>query len=189
MTQQWEEVEVPRGAFISWGDAIGQHVTGKVLTYADSSGTDFNGNPCPQLQIELVELAVSINKAGHQSQFPAGELVVLNCGQVSLQRAVRAAALNAGDLVKIELANLVKAEKGTVKEFTIKVARGAGQSAKPAPAPAQQPVAQPQAPAEAPAAAPAASGPFYPPGVSAAAVAAVRAAGQDPAVIFPGFHD
>jgi hypothetical protein len=122
----WEEIDVPRGAFISWGSTIGQHVTGKVLGYDETGGTDFAGNPCPQLQVELSEAAASINKEGQRTDFPAGELVVLNCGQVSLKRAVRAAALNQGDLVKITLSNLVKTANGTVKEFAIKVARGAG---------------------------------------------------------------
>lgn len=193
-TQQWQEVDVPRGAFISWGDAIGQHVTGKVLGYDETGGTDFNNNVCPQLQVELIEPAVSINKTGQQTQFPAGELVVLNCGQVSLKRAVRAAALNTGDLVKIELSNLVNTSNGTVKEFSIKVARGAGvgTSSQPQAAPpAQPPATTVQQTAAQPVAQPAgqASGPYYPPGVSPEAVAAVRAAGQDPAVIFPGYRD
>lgn len=129
---QWEEIDVPRGAFIGWGNRTGQHVTGRVMGYDERGGTDFNGDPCPQLQIELTERAASINKENERTDYPAGELVVLNCGQVSLKRAVRAAALDVGDLVKIELVNLVKVSNGTVKEFGIKVARGAGGSA-PAP--------------------------------------------------------
>lgn len=125
---EWEEVEVPRGAFIGWGNRTGQHVTGKVIGYDDRGGTDFNGDPCPQLSVELTEKAASINKEGERSDFEPGELVVLNCGQVSLKRAVRAASLENGDLVKIELTNLVKVDKGQVKEFSIKVARGAGKT-------------------------------------------------------------
>lgn len=130
----WEDVDVPRGAYISWGDKTGQHVTGSVLAYDPDGGTDFNGHPCPQLQIELSTPAASISKDGTRTDFPAGELVVLNCGQVSLRRAVRAADLKAGDSVKIILSNLVKVDKGTVKEYSIKVARGAGRKASPAPA-------------------------------------------------------
>ena len=126
---QWEEVEVPRGAYISWGDKVGQHVTGRVLDFDEQGGTDFNGNPCPQVSIELTAAAASINKQGQRTDYPAGELVVLNCGQVGLKRAVRAASLGSGDLVKIELVNLVKVDKGTVKEFSIKVARGQRQPA------------------------------------------------------------
>ena len=128
---QWEEVEVPRGAFLSWGTTVGQSVTGKVLGYDENGGTNFAGDPCPQLQVELIEAAYSVNKEGVRSDFPAGELVVLNCGLVSLKRAVRAAGPNPGDIIKIELSDLVKVDKGTVKEFGIKIARGAGGSAKP----------------------------------------------------------
>lgn len=137
MSQQWEEIDVPKGAYIGWGNTVGQHVTGKVLAYEDAGGTDFAGNPCPQLSVELTEAAASFNKDGQRTDYPAGDLVVLNCGQVSLKRAVRAAALNPGDLVKIELANLVKTANGTVKEMSIKVARGAGGAAAAQQAPAQ----------------------------------------------------
>lgn len=122
----WEDIEVPRGAYVGWGDQIGQHVTGKVLDFEPSGGTDFNGNICPQLAIELVEPAASFNKKGERTDYPAGELVNLTCGQVSLKRAVKAADPAPGDLVKITLGNLVSTSNGTVKEFNIKIARGAG---------------------------------------------------------------
>lgn len=126
--EQWETVDVPRGAYLSWGEKPGQFVTGRVLDYSPAGGTNFAGEVCPQLSIELREPAASINKAGQRTDFPAGELVVLNCGLVSLKRAVQVAALNQGDLVKITLLNLTTTSKGTVKEFDIKVARGAGKS-------------------------------------------------------------
>lgn len=135
----WEEVDVPRGAFISWGATTGQHVTGKVLSFDPTGGRDFNDNVCPQLSIELTEAAASINKQGDRTDYDAGELVVLNCGQVSLKRAVHAAQLEVGDLVKIELSNLVKVDKGQVKEFSIKVARGAGKTSTPDPVQADRP--------------------------------------------------
>lgn len=122
----WETVEVPRGAYISWGTKTGQHVTGKVIEYAIDGGTDFAGNRCPSIAIELSEPAASINKEGERTDFPAGELVQLNAGQVSLKRALRAADPSPGDLVKITLENLVKTANGTAKEFGIKIARGAG---------------------------------------------------------------
>lgn len=125
MTPQWEDVDVPRGAYISWGTKPGQHVTGKVLDYNPTGGNDFNDEPCPQIAIELTEPAASINKDGERTDFPAGELVQLNAGQVSLKRALRAADPRPGDLVKITLSDLVKTTRGTVKEFSIKIARGA----------------------------------------------------------------
>ena len=122
----WEEVEVPRGAYIGWGTKPGQHVTGKVLEYSLDGGTDFNGSPCPTVAIELVENAASFNKDGDRTNHDVGEIVQLNAGQVSLKRALRAADPAVGDLVKIELQSLAKTDKGSVKEFGIKIARGAG---------------------------------------------------------------
>lgn len=122
----WETVEVPRGAYLGWGNKKGQHVTGKVLEYSPDGGTNFAGDPCPSATIELTEPAASFNKEGERTDFPAGEIVQLNAGQVSLKRALRAADPNPGDLVKITLENLAKTDKGTVKEFGIKIARGAG---------------------------------------------------------------
>lgn len=122
---QWTDVDVPRGAYISWGTRPGQHVTGRVIDYNVAGGNDFNEQPCPQIAIELTEPAASINKEGERTNFDAGELVQLNAGQVSLKRALRAADPKPDDLVKITLSDLVKTSKGTVKEFGIKIARGA----------------------------------------------------------------
>lgn len=133
----WETIEVPRGAYIGWGSKKGQHVTGKVLDYQPEGGTDFNGNACPSATIELTESAASFNKDGDRSDFAAGELIQLNAGQVSLKRALRAADPAAGDLVKITLVNLAKTDKGTVKEFDIKIARGAAGRWRPRPGQAE----------------------------------------------------
>ena len=127
----WETIEVPRGAYLGWGSKKGQHVTGKVLEYSPDGGTDFAGNPCPSAAIELTEAAASFNKEGDRTDFEAGTIIQLNAGQVSLKRALRAADPNPGDLVKITLANLAKTDKGTVKEYNIQIARGAGGSVKP----------------------------------------------------------
>lgn len=128
---EWEDIDVPRGAYISWGNKPGQNVTGKVLEYSLDGGTDFAGNPCPTIAVELIEDAVSINKEGVRTNFPPGEIVQLNAGQVSLKRALRAADPSVGDLVKIELSNLVKTANGTVKEFSIKIARGTAKTSAP----------------------------------------------------------
>jgi hypothetical protein len=124
---EWETVEVPRGAYIGWGNKKGQHVTGTVLDYDEVGGRDYNDDPCPQLEIELSERAASFNKDGERTNFDPGELVVLTCGQVSLKRAVKKADPRRGDMLKITLENLVKVANGTVKEFGIQIARGAGQ--------------------------------------------------------------
>lgn len=123
---EWEEVAVPRGAYIGWGDKPGQHVTGKVMDYNPTGGTNFAGEPCPTVAVELTEKAASFNKAGERTDFAEGDLVQLNAGQVSLRRALRAADPTTGDLIKITLEGLAKTANGTVKEFGIKIARGAG---------------------------------------------------------------
>jgi len=118
----WETVQAPRGAYISWGQ-VGQRVTGQVLSYSEDGGTDFNGKPCPQLEVELTEPAYSVNREGQRSEFGVGEIVVINAGQVSLKRNLRAARPKYGDLVQIEYARNIKADRGNVKEFEMKIAR------------------------------------------------------------------
>lgn len=122
----FEKVEVPRGAYIGWGgeSAAGkQHITGRVLDYDPTGSTDFAGKECPLLEIELTERAVSFNKKGEHTNYLAGEVVCLSCGQVSLKRAVKKADLRAGYLVKITFDAVVQVDKGTVKEFGIMVDR------------------------------------------------------------------
>lgn len=133
----WETVEVPQGSFVGWGTSPGQHVTGKVLTFSPAGGQDFNGEPCPQLTLELVESAASFNKAGERTDFPVGDVVSLTVGQSGLKRAVQSAQPDTGDLVKITLTGTEVTKKGnTIKVFDLKIARGAG-----------GPAAQQQAPA------------------------------------------
>ncbi|KQH75839.1 hypothetical protein AO501_12380 [Mycobacterium gordonae] len=122
----WEEVNVPRGAYISWGQEIGQHVTGRVLEYGIDTGKDFNGKVCPSIMIELIEPADSIGSKG-RSRHDAGEVVQLDVAQESLKRALHAADPAPGDLVKITLENLVSRPNGVGKEFGIKIARQAAQ--------------------------------------------------------------
>ena len=168
---QFEDVVVPRGSFLSWGNHVGQHATGKVLDYLSGGGTDFAGEPCPQITLELIEPAASFSKDGERTDFPAGELVVLNCGQASLKRAVRAADPTPGDVIKITLQEFAKTSNGTAKIFAIQIARGAAPEVRRQSAPQQgfgQAPAQ-QSFGQAPAAAPAAN-PFS--GAPAAAPAA-----------------
>ncbi|MDN6798156.1 MAG: hypothetical protein L0L50_02435, partial [Propionibacterium sp.] len=154
-TYQFEDVVVPHGSFIGWGEYPGQHVTGKVLDYAPRGGTDFNNEVCPQLTIELVEPAASFNKQGERTDYPAGDLVLVTCGLVSLKRAIKAADPSPGDVVKILLETLERVPNGTVKVFKLQIARGAAPEARRQPAPAAQQFVQPtqQAFGEAPAAA------------------------------------
>jgi hypothetical protein len=128
----WETVEVPRGAFIGWGTREGQHVTGKVLTYSPTGGRDFDNNPVPQIAIELIEKAASFSKDGERTDYPAGDLVNMNIGQMGLKAAILRAAPEPGDLIKITLTGTSKSSKGfDVKNFDLKIARGAGQTKQP----------------------------------------------------------
>lgn len=126
MAEEWEKVDVPRGAYVGWGNKKGQHVTGTVLDFDPTGGTDFNSKECPVLEVELTEKAASFNKDGERVDFDPGENVMLTCGQVSLKRAVKKADPKRGDMVKITLESLVKVTNGTVKEFGIQIKRGAG---------------------------------------------------------------
>lgn len=123
----WEEISVPRGAYISWGQEIGQHVTGRVLEYGIDSGQDFNGKACPSIALELIEPADSISSKG-RSRHDEGEVIQLDVAQESLKRALRAADPSPGDLVKITLERLVQRPNGIGKEFSIKIARQAAQN-------------------------------------------------------------
>lgn len=129
----FETVDVPAGAYIGWGTKPGQHVTGKVLDYSPAGGTNFAGDPCPQLSVELVDKAASFNKEGERRDYDPGELVVLNAGQANLKRGITAAQPARGDVIKITLDELQKTANGTVKVFKIQIARGAAAASTPAP--------------------------------------------------------
>lgn len=125
---QFETVDVPAGAYIGWAPNPGQTVVGKVLAYQQAGGTDFGGDPCPQLSLELLEPAFSVNKMGDRTDFNTGDLVVINAGLANLKRNVVAAQPQAGDVVKIEFTSLERSANGQVKVFKIGIARGAGKN-------------------------------------------------------------
>ena len=123
----WETIEAPSGSFIGWGTKKSQHVTGRVVEYAIDGGTDFNGGKCPMLSIELTEKAASFNKEGERTDHEAGSLVNITAGQVKLKSVITRADPTPGDLIKVELTGVTKTANGnTLKEFDIKIARGAG---------------------------------------------------------------
>jgi len=120
----WEDVQVPRGTFIGWATKPGQKMTARVLSYSDTDGRDFNGEPCPQLVAELVEPFTNYRDKGTtQEELAAGELVSITCGQANLKRTVRAAALEQGNLFQLAFSDTFKAEKGDGKVFEMKVNR------------------------------------------------------------------
>ena len=123
----WETIEAPSGSFIGWGNRKGQHITGRVAEYAIDGGTDFNGSKCPMLSIELTEKAASFNKEGERTDHEAGSLVNITAGQVKLKSVITRADPSPGDLIKVELIGVTKTANGnTLKEYDIKIARGAG---------------------------------------------------------------
>jgi hypothetical protein len=123
---EWETIEVPRGQYVGWGNQEGQHVTGTVLDFDPHGATTVAGDPCPLLEIELSEPAASFDKEGNRTDFAAGETVCLSVSQKNLQRGIKKAQLRSNDLVKIELTDKERSANGTVKIFTVQVARGAG---------------------------------------------------------------
>jgi hypothetical protein len=125
---KWETVEVPpAGRFIGWGVREGQHITGKVTDYDPTGGSDYNGNTCPQIEIELTEKASSFNKKLDRTFIEPGELVVVTCGSYELERGIKAAEPAVGDLIKIRLDGADDIEGGkTVKRFSFQIARGQG---------------------------------------------------------------
>lgn len=124
----YEEIEVAGGTFIGWGTRKGQHVTGKVLDYDETGGNDFGNNPCPLLEIELTERAASFTKDGERTDYDPGEIIMVTCGQANLKRKVKRAELKKGDKVKITLADFVRVNNGTMKEFSVQVERASGSS-------------------------------------------------------------
>ena len=122
----WETIEAPSGSFIGWGAKKGQHVAGRVVEYSIDGGTDFGGGTCPLISIELTEPAASFNKEGERTDHPAGALVNITAGQVKLKSVLRQADPSSGDLIKIEMTGIAKTANGnTLKEFSVKIARGA----------------------------------------------------------------
>jgi hypothetical protein len=117
----WENIDIPSGAYFSWGTEPGQKVLGKVLSFKVDGGSDFNGNVCPLLEVELREHAFSIGKNGEEP-LDVGEVVLLNAGQAQLKRGLRAAAPAFGDLIEIVL---TAPTSSGAKGFAIRVARGA----------------------------------------------------------------
>jgi hypothetical protein len=160
----WEEVEAPVGNFIGWG-RVGQTVTGKVIFYTHDGGTDFNGQACPQITIELQGQADSYKEKGTQLvSFESGQVVMINAGQANLKANVVAAQLMPGNLVQIAYVGDQALPGGkSVKQFKIRVNRQAGvstQQRNPTPPQAYQPPPTPPANSQWPANQPQPAAPF-----------------------------
>lgn len=124
---QAEDVEVPQGAYIGWGKP-GQVIAGKVVSYSDTAGKDFNEQPCPLLSLELLDAGDSYREKGtKREELAAGERVVINAGQYNLKKALEEAQPRQTDKIRIEFTEEVRLTGGnTVKKFAIKLIRGTG---------------------------------------------------------------
>jgi hypothetical protein len=118
-----EEVVVPQGQFIGW-EQVGQTITGTVLAYEEDGGSDFNGDPCPQIILTLIEPCVTFrDKGATKLEVDAGELVTITCGQWQLRRKMIAAAPTPHDIVRVEMTGVTKLAKGDSKDFSVRIAR------------------------------------------------------------------
>lgn len=121
-----EEVEVQQGTFIGWG-RIGQVVAGTVMRYSSDGAKDFNGNPCPSLEIELLSDATNFKDKGTREEtIKAGERAAITAGQANLKRALEEAQPKPTDKIRIEYVADYKTASGTGKEFSVKIVRGSG---------------------------------------------------------------
>lgn len=125
MADQWETVEVPSGRFIGWGDP-GQQIEGEVIAYSESGGTAFNGEPCPQVEVQLLKPAATYKEKGTVLlQLEAGEEVIIQGGQANLKRGLQAAQPKPHDLIRVTYTDNRKTANGTMKVFKVEVARAA----------------------------------------------------------------
>jgi hypothetical protein len=117
----WEEIIVPRGTYFTWGNTVGQQVTGRVLMYKADGGVAFDKSPCPLLEVELTAPTVSVGKNGDE-RLQVGEVVTLTAGQARLKKGLLIANPVAGDLVEITLTE-PSAGAGVAKDFRIRIDR------------------------------------------------------------------
>lgn len=126
MSYPWEEVHVPAGSYIGWGNWPGQYAMGIVISYGDNDGTTQKGEPCPETTLELVEPAASFDKQGNRTDYQPGAIVQITHSQVSSKKAARAADAKPGDLVKYTLSEYLVGqgkEGGDVKVFSVNIVR------------------------------------------------------------------
>jgi hypothetical protein len=93
--------DVPSGDYMKF-DTVGARIAGTVVRIG--LGTDFNGNPCPQIVLDTDD----------------GEKTV-NCGQANLKAQVMLLdpRPKPGDKMRITYSSTTKAAKGDLKVFTI----------------------------------------------------------------------
>lgn len=123
---EWEEVVIPGGNFIGWGTKAGQHVTGKIVSVTLTGGRDFNGEPCPEMMVELTEKAASFNKAGDRTEYPVGTMVTVTGGLANLRsnmERVKPVPLAEGQEIKLTMTGLEKSQSSGFEYKAFKLAR------------------------------------------------------------------
>ena len=119
------ESTIPTGTFIGWG-RVGQVVMGTVLSYSSDAGSDFNGEHCPLLVVELVTDTENYRDKGTTKEgIDAGELASVTAAQANLARHLRSLEPRPGDVIRVEYASEYKTARGIGKEFKVQVVRGA----------------------------------------------------------------
>jgi len=99
----FEDIGSVSGTFAKW-ENVGDAYQGVVLAYFVDGGTDFNGEPVPQIVLGTAE--------GN---------VVINGSQKNLRNKLRdgAAKLGVGRICRISFSGTYEAPKGLGKEFTV----------------------------------------------------------------------
>jgi hypothetical protein len=122
---EWEEIDVPQGAYMSWASRPGQRVIGKIIDYEPHGGRDLQEEPCPLLTVLLAEPTYAVNKDGDRREFDADEMIMVNCSLYNLKKGVKFANVERGDMINIHYYDTTKVDKGDAKQFKIKVLRAA----------------------------------------------------------------
>lgn len=122
-SDEWEDVDVPQGAYMSWASRPGQRVVGLVIDYEPHEGRDFADQPCPLITLRLRDATYAVNKDGDRRDFAADEMIMVNCALVNLKKAVKFANLERGNLVDIHFYDVTKVDKGDAKQFKVRVMR------------------------------------------------------------------
>lgn len=121
----WDDprLAMPAGDYISFANP-GDTVVGDITSIG--VGTDYNGDPCPQLNLATDDGPKTVT-----------------AGQYDLKAQLAQLRPNAGDRIAIVFAQYETTPNGRqVKKFDIQVKAGSGQAPQPQPAPAPAP--QPQ---------------------------------------------
>lgn len=108
MSNGWDNPDFAGGEFYTFTD-VGDSVTG-VMVGAPRTGTDFNGNPCPEITLRN----------------PAGIDTKVTLAQAQLKAKALKAKPVEGDTVTLTFTGEEKAAKGMKKLFDVTVIKGDG---------------------------------------------------------------